>query len=101
MDDCSHRDYRMVVTRTTLGRSLQVVTVTFGYAVTMTEEIDGTVGIRELKARLSDFVNRVIYRNEIVYITKNGRRVAALVPVEAAEQYEAAQRRTTHEIEAS
>ena len=59
--------------------------MTNGYAVTMTEENDGTVGIRELKARLSDFVNRVIYRGETIYVTKNARRVAALVPVEAAD----------------
>ena len=61
---------------------LPVVTVTIRYAVTMTEEHDGTVGIRELKARLSDFVNRVIYRGETTYITKNNKRVAALVAIE-------------------
>jgi len=48
----------------------------------MTEGNDGIVGIRELKARLSDFVNRVIYRGETIYVTKNARQVAALVPIE-------------------
>lgn len=53
--------------------------------MTMTEENDGTVGIRELKARLSDFVNRVIYRGETIYVTKNSKRVAALVPIEVVD----------------
>lgn len=48
-----------------------------------------------LKARFTDFVNRVLYRNEVLYVTKNGRRVAAVVPVEVAERYEAEQRRTS------
>lgn len=45
------------------------------------------LGIREVKARLSDLVNRVIYRNEVIWVTKNNRRVAALVPIEVAEKY--------------
>jgi len=53
----------------------------------MTSEADDEVGIREIKARLSDLVNRVIYRDEVIWVTKNGKRVAALVPVEAAQQY--------------
>jgi len=55
------------------------------YAVTMAGEAGADVGIAELKAKLSDFVNRVIYRGEVIWITKNGKRVAALVPVEVAE----------------
>lgn len=63
--------------------------LTIEYAVTMTERTEA--GIAELKAQLSDFVNRVIYRREVVYVTKNSRRVAALVPIEIAERYEAEQ----------
>jgi len=58
---------------------------TIRYAVTMSEGSSAAVGIAELKAKLSDFVNRVIYRGEVIWITKNGKRVAALVPVEVAE----------------
>lgn len=57
------------------------------YSVTMTSEVGSEVGIREIKARLSDLVNRVIYRGEVIWVTKNGKRVAALVPVEVAEKY--------------
>lgn len=57
------------------------------YPVTMASEAGNEVGIREVKARLSDLVNRVIYRNEVIWVTKNNRRVAALVPIEVAEKY--------------
>lgn len=56
-----------------------------GYAVTMTERTSDDVGIRELKAHLSDLVGRVMFRDEVIWVTKNGKRVAALVPVELAE----------------
>lgn len=61
------------------------------YSVTMPEGSSAAVGIAELKAHLSDYVNRVIYRGEVVWVTKNGKRVAALVPVEVAEAVEAAE----------
>lgn len=63
--------------------------LTIEYSVTMTEQPTGDPGIAELKTRLSDYVNRVIYRRDVVYVTKNGKRVAALVPVDVAERYEA------------
>ena len=58
------------------------------YSVVMTSK-DAEVGIRDLKTHLSDLVNRVIYRKEIIWVTKNGKRVAALVPPEVAEKYAA------------
>lgn len=61
------------------------------YSVTMSTEIPHEPGIRDLKGHLSDYVNRVLYRGDVVWVTKNGRRVAALVPlavVEAAERAE-------------
>lgn len=67
------------------------------YAVTMTEPHDTEVGIAELKSGLSDFVNRVLYRGDVVYVTKHNKTVAALVPVEVAEAYEAEQRRAERE----
>lgn len=73
------------------------VMLTIEYAVTMTEPHETEVGIADLKAKLSDFVNRVIYRREVLYVTKNGRQVAALVPVEVAKAYEAEQRRAERE----
>lgn len=51
----------------------------------MNEEARESVGIRDAKAALSDLVNRVIYRAETIWLTKNGKRVAALVPIEVAE----------------
>lgn len=66
-----------------------VVMLTIEYAVTMTDQPEAGPGIAEVKSRLSDYVNRVLYRNEVVYVTKHGKRVAALVPVEVAERYEA------------
>lgn len=71
-----------IVTVTTMGPVVQEV---IRYAVTMSEEAMDTVGIRDAKSGLSDLVNRVIYRAETIWITKNNRRVAALVPIEVAE----------------
>ena len=59
--------------------------LTIEYAVTMTDQPDSDAGIAELKAGLSDYVNRVLYRGDTVYVTKHSKRVAALVPVEMVE----------------
>lgn len=40
------------------------------------------VGIRELKARASELVRRVVQHREEVVITKHGRPVARIVPTE-------------------
>lgn len=47
------------------------------------------IGIRELRASLSDVVNETAVRGRITYVTSRGRRVAALVPVPDAEAIEA------------
>lgn len=52
----------------------------------MADDIDQEPGIRELKARLSDYVGRVMFRDEPVFIKKNRKRVVALVPAEWAEK---------------
>ena len=71
--------------------------LTIEYDATMTEQPERDPGIAELKSGLSDFVNRVLYRSDVIYVTKHGKRVAALVPVEVAEAYEAEQRRASSE----
>jgi prevent-host-death family protein len=60
--------------------------VVTAYPVTMAEDIPQEPGIRELKARLSDYVGRTVHRDEPVFVTRNGKRVIALVPAEWAEQ---------------
>ena len=40
------------------------------------------MGIREFKAQLSEFVGRVQFAGETIAVTKNGKRVAVLVPAE-------------------
>lgn len=52
----------------------------------MADDVEKEPGIRELKARLSDYVGRATFGKEVVFIKKNNRRVAALVPAEWAEQ---------------
>lgn len=81
----SRCDHIFVVTVTTSSGAIVVIR----YPVTMTSEVGNEVGIRDVKTHLSDLVNRVIYRNETIWVTKNGKRVAALVPVEVAERYAA------------
>lgn len=57
----------------------------------MTAETLQEVGIRDLSNATSDCVNRVFYRGDVIYVTKNGRRVAALVPLEVVEAAELAE----------
>lgn len=39
------------------------------------------IGLREGRAKFGDLVNRAEYAGEITYITRHGRRVAAIVPI--------------------
>lgn len=47
------------------------------------------IGIRELRAALSDVLNETAVRGRITYVTSRGRRIAAIVPVPDAETIEA------------
>jgi len=49
--------------------------------------------VTEARHRFSDVVNAAAFRNEITYVTRRGRRLAAVVPIEAAQDYE-----NTHRI---
>jgi len=48
------------------------------------------IGIRDLRASLSEVVNEAAVRGRIIYVTSRGRRVAAIVPVPDAEAIEEA-----------
>lgn len=50
------------------------------------------IGVRELRATLSDVLNDTAVRGQITYVTSNGRRIAAVVPVPDAEFVEKAAR---------
>ena len=41
-----------------------------------------TIAITDAKAKLSELVNQVLYNKERIYISKKGKNVAALVPIE-------------------
>lgn len=43
---------------------------------------------RELRANFADVLNQVATRNETVFVTSHGRRIAAIVPVPIAEAIE-------------
>lgn len=43
------------------------------------------VSIQDLRAHVSDAVSRVTYREERIIITRNGKAVAALIPIEDLE----------------
>jgi prevent-host-death family protein len=42
---------------------------------------ENEIGLREGRAKFGDLVNRAEYAGEITYITRHGRRVAAIVPI--------------------
>ncbi|WP_138964244.1 type II toxin-antitoxin system prevent-host-death family antitoxin [Streptomyces sp. YIM 121038] len=46
------------------------------------------IGVRELRATLSEVLNDTAVRGRITYVTSHGRRVAAIVPVPDAEAVE-------------
>ncbi|MFD5632426.1 type II toxin-antitoxin system prevent-host-death family antitoxin [Streptomyces sp. NPDC127072] len=48
-----------------------------------------SVSVAQLRARPADVAVEVAVRNRVIYITSNGRRVAAIVPVAEAEATEA------------
>ncbi|MGA5202730.1 type II toxin-antitoxin system prevent-host-death family antitoxin [Streptomyces variegatus] len=50
-----------------------------------TSDETAEIGIRELRAALSDVVHETAVRGRITYVTSRGRRVAAIVPVPVAE----------------
>lgn len=43
------------------------------------------LGVKELRERLADVLNGVAVRQHVVYVTSRGRRIAALVPLDMAE----------------
>lgn len=47
------------------------------------------MSVSEARRHLSDLVNRAAYAGETVYLTRRGRRVAAVVPAEMLEAIEA------------
>ena len=60
-----------------------MVTVATGlYAGYMAEPTSNTVGTRELKARLSEYVSEVQFQNRHIKVTRNGKLAAVLVPVD-------------------
>jgi len=44
------------------------------------------VGIEQLRKRLAEIVHRVSIEGETIYVTKNGRKVCAMVPTHRASQ---------------
>ena len=44
------------------------------------------ISVRELRKALAGTLNDVAVRGRTIYVTNNGRRIAALVPVPVAEQ---------------
>jgi prevent-host-death family protein len=59
------------------------------YSVRMPANTSAEIGIRELRAALSDVVNETAVYGRITYVTSRGRRVAAIVPVPDAQAIEA------------
>lgn len=49
---------------------------------------DRELPVTDARDRLADVVNEAAYAGRVTYLTRRGRRVAAIVPVEAAEAAE-------------
>ena len=46
------------------------------------------MSITDARERLADVVNEAAYTGQVIYLTRRGRRLAAIVPVETAEAAE-------------
>ncbi len=46
------------------------------------------ISVADLRKNLADVLNDTAVHRRILYVTRNGRRIAALVPVPVAEQSE-------------
>jgi prevent-host-death family protein len=44
-----------------------------------------TITLTEAKAKFSELINRIIYNKEKIYVSKKGKNVAVLVPLEEME----------------
>jgi len=44
--------------------------------------MDNVFTLTEAKSRFSEIINRIIYRKERIVVTKNGKKVAMLIPVD-------------------
>ncbi len=44
--------------------------------------MDNIFTLTEAKSKFSEIINRIIYRKERIIVTKNGRKVALVIPVE-------------------
>lgn len=45
-----------------------------------------TITITDAKARLSELINQVLYNKSKIYISKKGKNVAAIIPIEEVEK---------------
>jgi prevent-host-death family protein len=43
--------------------------------------------LSEAKSKFSDIINRIIYKREKILITKNGKKVAVILPIDELEKY--------------
>ena len=44
--------------------------------------------LSEAKSKFSDIINRIIYKREKILITKKGKKVAVILPVDELEKYQ-------------
>jgi prevent-host-death family protein len=44
--------------------------------------MDNVFTLTEAKSRFSEIINRIIYRKERIVVTKNGKKVAMIIPVD-------------------
>ncbi len=55
------------------------------------------IGTTDLRAKLADVLNDASVYSRITYVTSRGRRIAAIVPVPVAEDYEERVRGAGHD----
>ncbi|OGL47159.1 MAG: hypothetical protein A2161_14190 [Candidatus Schekmanbacteria bacterium RBG_13_48_7] len=56
----------------------------------MVKKMENLFSVTEAKSKFSELINRVIYRKERIIVTKKGKKVAILIPLEDETKKEAA-----------
>ena len=50
--------------------------------------MDTVFSLSDAKAKFSDIINRIIYKKEKILITKKGKKVAVIIPIDELEKYQ-------------
>lgn len=67
---------------------LDIRALVYSRSMTVPPQLDKDLPVHKVRNRFGEVIELSRYFDEVTYVTNRGRRVAAIVPVDVAEQYE-------------